>query len=160
MKDLEQIKETLKIQKAIEKELRDSFIAKLPEISTRLVTELFKLVMDSSKELRLALSPCIVLNYSDSMIYIRVLPIEAGARMDDSIKLRQLYPSYSLAELLEAKDYELYELKYRRDLCHKLAISIKSYLSTKDCGCSIREDSSEIGYDTTNTEYTIRLNIE
>ena len=157
MKEFTQIKEILRTQAAIERELRAAIKAKIPEVARDLVAELFVLIKDSSKDLRLALQPCIAINYVDARVYIRILPIEAGPKITREFDRKKLFPSHDLAGLFELREYELYDKKYCKELCHELAEEIRAYLSSKEvgCRCSISQLIDKECYGSGKVEYTV-----
>lgn len=157
MKELKTIQEILKTQVAIENELKDAIISKVPEVSGKLVSTLFDLIEKESKNLRLALKPCIVLNYEDSAAYLRILPLAAGAKFKYDFERRDVFPSFQLDELFDVKPMELYDSKFREDLCEKLSEGIKDFLASDSCGCkcTITRGKNSDGYSAGEVEFII-----
>lgn len=157
MKELKTIQEILKTQIAIEKELKDAIISKVPEVSEKLVSTLFDLIEKESKNFRIAMKPCIVLNYEDSVVYIRLFPLEVGARFKYDFERRNVYPSYQLDELFDVKDSELYDPKFREELCKMLSEGIKDVLASETCGCkcTITRGKDSSGYSAGDVEFIV-----
>ena len=155
MKDLEEIKEILRIQRAVEAELKTAILGKIPEISDFLVTALFDLIEKEGKDLRITLTPCIVLNYIDSKAYIRILPLNAGPLMSTTYERGKLYPSYELYKLFDLKEYELHSLQLRKELCKALSKGVQEHFRSLGCKSSIRCGVNNDGYTTENIEYIV-----
>lgn len=129
MKDVNEIKDLIRITRSIEVEAHNYICERLPMIGEKLVSELFDLIMDHGKDFHLGLTPEIELDVDESKAYLRILPIEAGSRMSSSDRVL-FFPSHDLYTLLEVKDCELYSRQLRDNICCDLANEIKRGLKS------------------------------
>lgn len=156
MKELIEIEEIIRSRRAIEKETRDEMLSKVPDIAKKLISDLFDLIDREGKTLRISLAPIIVLNYAESNVYLRIVPLEAGALMLLEYKRNSMFPVISMATLFGVSSYEMYDLEFRKELCECLSKEIKEYLNKElKCGCEIKHCTNGFGYNEDKVEYQI-----
>lgn len=124
MKDVNDIKDLIKIMKSVESEAHNYIKGKLPEVGEKLVSDLFDLIANHGKDFHLGLHPEIELDIAESKVYLRILPLEAGPRMSTAER-QVLYPSYSLHSLLDVKECELYSKGLRERIISTLSDEIR-----------------------------------
>lgn len=130
MKDVNEVRDLLKILKSTEIEAHRYINDLIPEVGESLVSKLFDLIVAHGSDFRLGLHPEIDLNIEDSAVYLRILPIEAGSRISNSAERSLLFPSFSLHELFKVKECELYSWELRDKICYRLSEEIKQGLKS------------------------------
>ena len=125
-----EIKNILREQKASQIEyynyINDNLI---PKAATSIVFKIYKLIRDGS-DLKVALSPSIVLDYEDMRVYYRILPLTAAPLFETDIERSRYFKSSYISELLKIKKYEVYADYARRALCKSLSKAIKESLKS------------------------------
>lgn len=124
---LDRIKEIIKIQKVIEKELDDMVFSKIPEVSKDLGDKLLGMIEDTGNNYRIALSPKITIDPIEQRVTLWLLPRSSCSYIKSG--LEKVHIQLSLPGLFGMDDWEMPSLKFRTRVSKRLRDGIKSYLS-------------------------------
>lgn len=152
---IKNVKQLLKISEITEKELQNEINSKAEEVADTLVARLIHLIQENYKEIRLKIVPNISLNYSDSVVILRIIPSEAANLINNSYQTNKLFPSFSLSELFNVKPHELYSFEYRKKLCNIVGKLVLAKL--KEVGFNAKMTDESDYYKTQNVEYKVTI---
>ena len=97
----------------------------------------------------------ISLNYSDSIVILRIIPTEAANLINNAVQTNKLFPSISLAELFDVKPHELYSFEFRKKLCNIVGKLILAKLKEYSFNVKMTDESDY--YKTQNVEYKVTI---
>ena len=152
---IKDVKQLLKVSEITEQELQNEIISKADGVADNLVARLINLAQENYKEVRLRIVPNISLNYSDSIVVLRIIPTEAANLINNTAQTNKLFPSFSLAELFCVKPHELYSFEFRKKLCNIVGKLMLSKLKKYSVNVKMTDESDY--YKTQDVEYKVTI---